>query len=340
MESAAVLRVKRKRGGSEPAEALVLACKRLRTEPGPAPPRDPVEKNLFKLVATVSSQNEPVQKYVQEAITRDKAAQILRPSLGSTQRIIQDLRSTKQVNRQENRYRLITSHRPNYAERETIALGTDGEKINECAKLDSETKKDTSQKGSNATGDGSDYFGKFQLFDIVQEEEVERDPNIPAANSQKTDDPDVILCNAVEMIRERLTVSENVKRLEHREKEDEYVYDIYYMETSTPGWIQNILSVQPYTQECELVDDNISEEIYEDEDDENNENNWRNDYPDEDEFFPEEDENSDKEGRDGESEDRSFADEDGRDIRRTWAKYHCDILQEFEYDGIDDLDSD
>lgn len=52
MEAAAVLRVKRKRGGTEPAEALLLACKRLRTECGGA---QPVERSLFKLVATVSS---------------------------------------------------------------------------------------------------------------------------------------------------------------------------------------------------------------------------------------------------------------------------------------------
>lgn len=62
----------------------------------------------------------------------------------------------------------------------------------------------------------------------------------------------MILCNAVEMIRERLNVSEDGKE-EHHEKEDEYVYDIYYMETSAPGWIQNILSVQPYREEYELV---------------------------------------------------------------------------------------
>lgn len=55
MEAAAVLRVQRKRGGPEPAEALLLACKRPRTEPGGAPE---VERSLFKLVATVSSKVE------------------------------------------------------------------------------------------------------------------------------------------------------------------------------------------------------------------------------------------------------------------------------------------
>lgn len=46
-----MLRVKRKRGGPEPAEALVLSCKRPRTEQG-----GDIERNLFTLVATVASQ--------------------------------------------------------------------------------------------------------------------------------------------------------------------------------------------------------------------------------------------------------------------------------------------
>lgn len=39
----------------------------------------------------------------------------------------------------------------------------------------------------------------------------------------------------------------------------------------------------------QVNDDPGPEEAYEDEDDENDENNWRNDYPEEDEFLPEED---------------------------------------------------
>lgn len=54
------------------------------------------------------------------------------------------------------------------------------------------------------------------------------------------------------MIRERLNVSEDGKK-EHGDKEDEYVYDIYYKETSAPDWIENILSVQPYREEYEWV---------------------------------------------------------------------------------------
>ncbi|KAM6057843.1 putative RNA polymerase II nuclear localization protein SLC7A6OS isoform 2-T2 [Chlamydotis macqueenii] len=328
MERAAVLRVKRKRGGTEPAEALLLACKRLRTEGGGA---QPVERSLFKLVATVSSKNEPVQKYVQEVITRDKAVQSLRPSLGSTQRIIQELRSSKQVKRKENRYRVIASHRPNCTE--TAAPVINGEASIDGDRSGSEATEDASQKESGAVDKSSDCCAKFQLFDIEQEEEVMGDSRVTAANPQKTD-PDVILCNAVEMIRERLNVSEDGKK-EHHEKEDEYVYDIYYMETSAPGWIQNILSVQPYREEYELVDDDpVPGEIYEDEDDENDENNWRNDYPDEDEFLPEEDSDGEKDSEE------SFSDEAQSYRRRTWNKYRQEVLQEFEYDEIQDLDSD
>jgi hypothetical protein len=66
----------------------------------------------------------------------------------------------------------------------------------------------------------------------------------------------VILCNSVELIRERLTVSEDGSQVNHQEDpkhNDDYVYDIYYMEMAPPGWIENIMSVQPYSQEWELV---------------------------------------------------------------------------------------
>ncbi|XP_074957792.1 putative RNA polymerase II nuclear localization protein SLC7A6OS isoform X2 [Phalacrocorax aristotelis] len=334
MERAAVLRVKRKRGGTEPVEALLLACKRLRTEHGGGGGgggAQPVERSLFKLVATVSSKNEPVQKYVQEVITRDKAARSLRPSLGSTQRIIQELRSSKQVKRKENRYRVIASHRPNCTE--TVAPVINDKGSTDGDRSDSEGTEDASQKESDAVDKSSDCSGKFQLFDIEQEEEVVGDSSVTAANQQKTD-PDVILCNAVEMIRERLNVSEDSKK-NHCEKEDEYVYDIYYMETSAPGWIQNILSVQPYREEYELVDDDhVHGEIYEDEDDENDENNWRNDYPDEDEFLPEEDCDGEKDSEE------SLSDEDQCYRRRTWNKYRQEVIKEFGYDEIQDLDSD
>ncbi|XP_066413632.1 probable RNA polymerase II nuclear localization protein SLC7A6OS isoform X1 [Molothrus aeneus] len=322
MAGAAVLRVRRKRGGSEPAEALLLACKRRRAEP--------VENNLFKLVATVSSKNEPVQKYVKDAITRDKAAQSLRPPLGSTQQILQELRCAKQAERKEKRYRVISSHRPHCAH--TAAPATDGQAVPHGDRSGSEALQDASPEESGAVDKSSDCCGKFQLFDIIQEEETVGDSSVTTANSQQKTNPDAILCNTVEMIRERLNISEDGKE-QHGHKEDEYVYDIYYKETSAPDWIENILSVQPYREEYEWVNDDPGpEEVYDDEDDENDENNWRNDYPEEDEFLPEEDGEKDSE--------ESFSDEDQCYRRRTWDKYREEVLKEFGYDQIEDLGSD
>lgn len=63
----------------------------------------------------------------------------------------------------------------------------------------------------------------------------------------------MILCNNLKMMREHLSISGAGLGTEHRESEDDYVYDLYYQETVTPGWIQDILSVRAYADEGELV---------------------------------------------------------------------------------------
>lgn len=45
----------------------------------------------------------------------------------------------------------------------------------------------------------------------------------------------------------------------------------------------------PFDIDIQIDEDRIPEETYEDEDDENSENNWRNDYPDEEDFLPDDD---------------------------------------------------
>lgn len=303
---AAVLRVKRKRS-AEPAEALVLACKRLRSDAvqlaaqktSPEGLERAAENNVFQLVATVRSQEEPVQPFVRAA---------LRPSQGSQQRIRRDLRTSVREIRQEGRYRVVSSRRAS-------GISSGG--------LESED--------TPGNPEAADDVG-FQLFDLVHEDVSEA----AAAGSCDASDPDVILCNSVELIRERLTVSENGPRVGHQEeKKDDYVYDIYYLEMATPGWIENILSVQPYSQEWELVnDDQQSEDIYEDEDDENSENNWRNEYP--------EEESSDRDEDSRGSDDYNSLSEEERGNSRPqiWSKYPLDVQKEFGYDSPHDLDSD
>ncbi|GAA6225906.1 probable RNA polymerase II nuclear localization protein SLC7A6OS [Lates japonicus] len=112
-----ILRVKRKRG-TDPADALLLACKRIRPETSqnsgetvPEPNEAEVENSVFKLVATVATQDAPVQTQVRQALARPRMAHALRPSAASSQRILGDLRSTKWSTRREERYRLLSSHR-------------------------------------------------------------------------------------------------------------------------------------------------------------------------------------------------------------------------------------
>ncbi|XP_017394976.1 probable RNA polymerase II nuclear localization protein SLC7A6OS [Cebus imitator] len=302
----AVLRVKRKRS-AEPAEALVLACKRLRSDAvESAAQKTPqgldraAENNVFQLVATVCSQEEPVQPLLRAA---------LRPSRDSQQRVRRNLRASAREIRQEGRYRVVSSRRSSG----TTSRGQESE---------------YTSGNPEVSGDSG-----FQLLDLVHEE---GEPEAAAAASCKTSDSDVILCNSVELIRERLTVSEDGPGVRHQEEQKhDYVYDIYYLETATPGWIENILSVQPYSQEWELVnDDQEPEDMYEDEDDENSENNWRNEYPEEDSSDGDEDSR-------GSADYNSLSEEErGSSRQRMWHKYPLDVQKEFDYDNLHDLDSD
>ncbi|XP_067853804.1 probable RNA polymerase II nuclear localization protein SLC7A6OS [Heptranchias perlo] len=299
--AAAVLRVKRKRG-AEPAEALLLACKRLRSggEPGEQGPGEHVLRTLFKLAGTIGSQDDPVQRHVREAISKDKALQALKPSETSAQRIQFCARASRQAASQERRYKVIASHRRNLSAEEVSEsqsgdVKNDRQSGTETSGAQRELDRDSWKKSDTTSGsnkDGVESAGEIQVFDIVQnDEQIEKDKGGSKHKGSKDpgpgqDDPQAILCNSVRMIREKLTVSDSGQGAEHRENMEEYVYDIYYTDSYiTGGGIQDILSVVPYYEENELVgEEMIADEAYEDEDDENEENNWRNDYPDEDAF--------------------------------------------------------
>ncbi|KAK1798550.1 hypothetical protein P4O66_006654 [Electrophorus voltai] len=315
---ATILRVKRKRG-TDPADALLLACKRIRPEAGAAPPdTDPVtepqgarvENSVFKLVATVASQDTPVQPHVREVLSRPRLSHALRPSQGSSQRVIGDLRSAKWTTRREERYRILSSHRAGLPDESATPRERRGQ--------ESDAQEEAEPRLS---------LGEVQVFDIVQEEDEDGEDERAPRKTMKPD-PETVLCNSVKMIRERLTVSMDGVGAEHREKEDDYVYDLYYQETTTPGWIQDILSVRPYTEEGELVPEEVAweEEVYEDEDDENDEHNWRNDYPDEEGS----EESSDEERYGGcWNEEHSYS-------RRSWECYRRQAMKELHPDEEDE----
>ncbi|XP_063045214.1 probable RNA polymerase II nuclear localization protein SLC7A6OS [Engraulis encrasicolus] len=330
--STTILRVKRKRG-TDPADALLLACKRIRPESTTQPPGETVpepdtkiENSVFKLVATVASQDAPVQPHVQEALARPRVAHALRPSTGSSKRIMGDLRSAKWSTRREERYRILSSHRTGLpAQTQTPAPPS-------TAAEESREEDEQREVAQTEAVDPRLPLGDVQVVDLVHEEEE----HSKAPGKTVTLDPETILCNSVKLIREKLSVSGEQLGLEHREKEDDYVYDLYYQETVAPGWIQDILSVRPYQDEGELVPEVVAweEEVYEDEDDENEEANWRNEYPDE--------EDSDV-GSDAEERYGGGWDEEHSYSRRTWERYQREVLRELGDDDDDedkDLDSD
>lgn len=106
------------------------------------------------LLYQFSLQDAPVQPHVREALARPRLAHhALRPSQGSTQRIIGDLRSVKWSTRQEERYRILSNHRAGLPTEPAPARG--GEEND-----DSQTE---SRDGLSS--------GEVQVFDIVHEEE-------------------------------------------------------------------------------------------------------------------------------------------------------------------------
>ncbi|XP_062327497.1 probable RNA polymerase II nuclear localization protein SLC7A6OS [Osmerus eperlanus] len=330
-----ILRVKRKRG-TDPADALLLACKRIRPEgndqqsPGetvPEPDDTEVENSVFKLVATVASQDAPVQTQVREALARPRVAHALRPSATSSQRIMGDLRSTKWSTRRDERYRILSSHRAGLpAERPAPASSPAPTPAPPLAQIEVPGRgKRVGLGGSEADWN----FRQVQVFDLIQEE---AEPQDKGSSKTVTSDPEEIMCNSMKMIREHLSVSGEGPGAEHREREDDYVYDLYYQETAAPGWIQDILSVRAYTDEGELVPDLVvhEEEVYEDEDDENEEGNWRNDYPDEDS-----DEDGDREDRYG-----GYWEEEHSYSRRSWEAYQREILHELGNHNNEEEDED
>ncbi|TNN77122.1 putative RNA polymerase II nuclear localization protein SLC7A6OS [Liparis tanakae] len=311
-----ILRVKRKRG-TDPADALLLACKRIRPETSqssgevvPEPNEAEVENSVFKLVATVATQDAPVQTQVRQALARPRMAHALRPSAASSQRIAGDLRSAKWSTRREERYRILSSHRsglPSPAEQQSPPT--------------------EASESAGETEDGPDkclVLGAIQVVDLLHEDGEEEDDKSPG--KELSSDPEMILCNSTKMLRERLSISGEGLGGEHRDDGDDYVYDLYYQETVAPGWIQDILSVRAYGDEGELVPDLVvhEEEVYEDEDDENEEGNWRNDYPDE------SDGDSEGEERYG-----GYGEEEHSYSQRSWGRYQREVLLELGRCGED-----
>jgi hypothetical protein len=144
---------------------------------------------------------------------------------------------------------------------------------------------------------------EFNIIDIISSEYTQTTPTLEKTMAS----PSKISCNGIEMIREKVASSSSVSMIKD---EEQFVYDIYF--TKNLDLHLNLLYSNNYEiksssyDDVELVDEknpeNEDDKDYvanEDDEDSNDEGNWRNDYPDEDEYYDDADidEENDEEGR-------------------------------------------
>ena len=108
-------------------------------------------------------QDAPVQTQVREALARPRVAHALRPSAGSSHRVLGDLRSAKWSTRREERYRILSSHR--------AGLSSPAARQN--------TQGDSSERADETERDGKEQekrwgLGDVQVVDLLHEDEEDQ----------------------------------------------------------------------------------------------------------------------------------------------------------------------
>uniref|UniRef100_UPI00358FABA4 probable RNA polymerase II nuclear localization protein SLC7A6OS isoform X2 n=1 Tax=Myxine glutinosa TaxID=7769 RepID=UPI00358FABA4 len=281
-----LLRVKRPRT-ADPVDALLVSCKRRRCQQlSLVSDLRPVQQQLFRLAATVSSQvrqEEALGNPVRDVLRNQRACHFRRPGSGNRIALAaaplrkQSARASCQASSRAGRYRAVASFRSLAEGPEELDGVPDGEGV-EKKDLDPGVRLDGSLQPSDVTEEVKEFF---RFLDVVHEEEEDscggkREMSL-GSGCPGTDD---VLCNSVRMVRE-LAISGVGSG--HRDSGDVYVYDIYYSATPGVSDAEDVLSVMPLNAWDDLIFDveEGMEEAYEDEDDENEESNWRNDYPDE-----------------------------------------------------------
>uniref|UniRef100_UPI00358FB19D probable RNA polymerase II nuclear localization protein SLC7A6OS isoform X2 n=1 Tax=Myxine glutinosa TaxID=7769 RepID=UPI00358FB19D len=297
-----LLRVKRPRT-ADPVDALLVSCKRRRCQQlSLVSDLGPVQQQLFRLAATVSSQEEALGNPVRDVLRNQRACHFRRPGSGNRIALAaaplrkQSARASCQASSRAGRYRAVASFRSLAEGPEELDGVPDGEGV-EKKDLDPGVRLDGSLQPSDVTEEGSGCPG--------------------------TDD---VLCNSVRMVRE-LAISGVGSG--HRDSGDVYVYDIYYSATPGVSDAEDVLSVMPLNAWDDLIFhvEEGMEEAYEDEDDENEESNWRNDYPDED---------CEDEGSSAYDSDRSN-DGGSSDTERRPGRESCALFGQFWHGGYDSV---
>ncbi|GAN09076.1 solute carrier family 7, member 6 opposite strand [Mucor ambiguus] len=118
----------------------------------------------------------------------------------------------------------------------------------------------------------------FQMYEAVKDEDTSKQAKLFVDDD--IEDPDDIMCNFIPMVKEYLTLQEK-----EEEKEDDYVYDVYYRddENLEQGMnSMNIGSLVWFDEQSEYLDDDTDSELGDNVDEDSNaEDYYQNDYPEE-----------------------------------------------------------
>lgn len=362
-----VIRVKRRRG-EDPAEALLLSCKRLRKSEE-SHPESEIER-VLSFAGTISSKSEPISTHIKEAIKQKKLHKQLHPNAPDfttgKPSITSRVRSENAQASHNNRYRILSGKRAldindldenTNDEKESVskiedpslssslcsvALGTQSTSSDnkENSSACSNTQKDFPNPTSSSSEkketvvenpSASGHKAEFCIFDV--EKDTER-PDPFFGVSQKSSSG--ITMNNVPMV---------CRKAEPELTDDsQFVYDLYYTHSSLADLdLQAALTVEALC-DAALVDERAEEDgeegrfVYEDSDDSNDENNWRNDYPDEDPHFFE---NADYDYAE-DMVDTGFMNGDETDLLSYWMGSRCRVESQSDNDEdeYNDEDSD
>uniref|UniRef100_H2YVS2 Probable RNA polymerase II nuclear localization protein SLC7A6OS n=1 Tax=Ciona savignyi TaxID=51511 RepID=H2YVS2_CIOSA len=284
---ATVIRVKRKRN-AEPAEALLLACKRTKLNEnfrGKSGMADiiQIEENVFHFAATVCTSTpmgEGITKKVQTAITtRKKLVQLYRPNLATTQKRVvvskRPLDETKAEPPAKSKYNFVNlcKNKDRSPTEKKKRKNSESETSNLCSKLFRHRVNSCSDEEKKKTK-------KLSAILDIEENTARPEVNIKVPPTKDED----VLSNTVAMLKEKLTIDAE------KQAEEDYVYDLYYCQSTSADWkVKDILYVQPCRDLFLHIDPSwkTQHKLYDDEDDSNDENNWRNDYPEEEDSMDE-----------------------------------------------------
>uniref|UniRef100_A0A2C9M7Y5 Probable RNA polymerase II nuclear localization protein SLC7A6OS n=1 Tax=Biomphalaria glabrata TaxID=6526 RepID=A0A2C9M7Y5_BIOGL len=315
-----VIRVKR-RIDEDPAEALIVSCKRKKQTENLACEND--VESIFSFAGTIASKHDPVPQQIKETIKKTEltthAANLKHPP--RRVEYTSELRQKKDRASRANRFRIICSRR---------ALDIDALDSKKVAP-DSPEEKDSNLKKRNSPGCGESKLNKD--LDIARQAETSDQSSTDFKSSSKagtlevqtektlcpdtklsTDkcddstltEEDKVFCildvenDQEDVMREtsKQSVSgitlNNIPMVSHRvmsppENERDFVYDLYYAHER----LDNLDPEAVFTVEAlceELINEDVEDfqdrdDFRDDSDDSNDESNWRNDYPDEDPHF-------------------------------------------------------